>query len=183
MEIIIREIDETNQSDANRVDSSFTVVSRLALRVEDGSITYTIVPAPPYRKSYPPDEIDPSACMYNPDYVMYLAYVDGQLAGQVVIGPRWNGYAYLEDIRVDPHFRRGGVGRALMAQAITWARARGKPGIMLETQDVNVGACQFYERCGFVLGGLDHYVYRNFPENKDEIGLYWYLLFDSPPVS
>lgn len=28
-------------------------------------------------------------------------------------------------------------------------------GVMLETQNVNVPACQLYARCGFVLGGFD----------------------------
>ena len=34
------------------------------------------------------------------------------------------------------------------------------PGIMLETQNNNVAACKFYEKCGFVIGGFDFLVYK-----------------------
>ena len=34
------------------------------------------------------------------------------------------------------------------------------PGIMLETQNNNVAACKFYEKCGFVIGGFDFLGYK-----------------------
>ena len=54
---------------------------------------------------------------------------------------------------------------------------QGFPGVTLETQDNNVPACMLYEKCGFVLTGFDLYAYRNFPEARNEIALYWYLIF------
>ena len=74
-------------------------------------------------------------------------------------------------------FRGKGVGMALMTHAIEWARMQEFPGMMLETQNNNVPACKLYEKCGFVLGGFDQYAYKNFPESKNEIALYWYLIF------
>jgi hypothetical protein len=48
---------------------------------------------------------------------------------------------------------------------------------MLETQNVNVGACRLSESCGFVLGGFDGYLYRGFEENAREVALFYYLIF------
>jgi streptothricin acetyltransferase len=48
---------------------------------------------------------------------------------------------------------------------------------MLETQNINVAACLFYQRCGFTLGGFDRYLYRGLDPSTEEVALYWYLLF------
>jgi len=47
---------------------------------------------------------------------------------------------------------------------------------MLETQDVNVQACLFYQSYGFTLGGVDNLLYRAslYP---GETALFWYRVF------
>jgi streptothricin acetyltransferase len=64
-----------------------------------------------------------------------------------------------------------------MERAIEWARSLDLPGLMLETQDINVKACRFYERMGFVLSGFDRHLYKATLPGRDEIALYWYLVF------
>ena len=103
--------------------------------------------------------------------------MDGRIAGQILVHEHWNRFAIIWDIAVDPPFRRRGIGRRLMAQAVAWARGRGLPGVMLETQNINVAACRLYERCGFVLGGFDACLYRGVMPGTREIALFWYLLF------
>jgi ribosomal protein S18 acetylase RimI-like enzyme len=161
--------------DLYRCDASFLVEAELHLHAESGQIRTTLHPVTPYVKSYPPDELDPVSYADSPDKAGFLAYVDGESAGQILLREYWNGYAYVDDIRVDARYRRGGVGRALMAAGIAWAKARGLPGIMLETQNNNVAACAFYERCGFVLAGFDNYLYRGIDRATREVALYWYL--------
>jgi streptothricin acetyltransferase len=78
--------------------------------------------------------------------------------GQIVIKRNWNKYAYVEDIKVDKHYRGHGIGKKLIEQARRWVKDGGMTGIMLETQSNNVRACRFYESCGFVIGGFDSYV-------------------------
>ena len=109
--------------------------------------------------------------------VIYLAYRDGQIAGQVRLCRYWNRYAYIEDLVVDASARREGIGQALMREAMAWAKTRGFPGIMLETQNNNVAACNLYERCGLTLAGFDTCLYRGIDPENEEIALYWYLLF------
>jgi GNAT superfamily N-acetyltransferase len=57
----------------------------------------------------------------------------------------------LWDIRVDAQHRRSGIATALFRAAEHWARARACTLLRVETQDVNPGACQQYERCGCTL--------------------------------
>jgi ribosomal protein S18 acetylase RimI-like enzyme len=80
---------------------------------------------------------------------------------------------------VGARFRRLGISRHLIDQAIAWTKDRKLPGIMLETQDinVNVAACRLYEDCGFLLGGFDRFLYRAALPGAEEVALYWYLIF------
>ena len=46
----------------------------------------------------------------------------------------------------------------------------------LETQDVNVLACRFYDKLGFQIGAVDTMLYANF-DNADEKAIFWYIKF------
>ena len=173
--IEIRRLTVDNQADLNRCDNSFTVDAALSLHAEDGRITYTMHPVTLYVKQYGPEVYDAQAYIDKPDHAAWLAYVDNRLAGQILVHENWNRYAIIWDIAVNPPFRRQGVGSRLIEQAIAWARERHLPGVMLETQNINVAACRLYERCGFVLGGFDSYLYRGIMPGTNEIALYWYL--------
>ncbi|MEC2478972.1 streptothricin N-acetyltransferase SatA, partial [Bacillus cereus] len=100
-----------------------------------------------------------------------------QIIGLMVLKKNWNHYAYIEDITVDKKYRTLGVGKRLVDQAKQWAKKGNMPGIMLETQNNNVAACKFYEKCGFVIGGCDFLVYKGLGIENDEVEIYWYLHF------
>lgn len=176
-DIAIRELSAATLGDVHRCDGTFTIDSRLALYAEDDALRYTVEPVtPPRQKRYPPEETDFTPYLTDPDKTAFFADYEGKLAGQIILWKYWNGYAYVEDIAVDVAFRGRGVGRALMDRAVAWARERALPGLMLETQNVNVAACRFYARYGFTLGGFDRYLYRALDPATDEVALYWYLL-------
>jgi ribosomal protein S18 acetylase RimI-like enzyme len=177
MNITLREIDEDTLHDVNQCDAAFTVESKLVLHAENGVIRYSVVRVEPYRKQYVLEEKDYPSYISNPDKNVYFAYADGHLAGQITITKHWNAYAWIDDFAVDVEFRRHGIGRALMQKAVDWAKGRHLPGIMLETQDVNVPACRFYEKFGFTLRGFDTHLYKGLNPSTNEIALYWYLIF------
>jgi Acetyltransferase (GNAT) family len=103
--------------------------------------------------------------------------------GRIVLKRNWNKYTYVEDIKVDKQYRGYGVGKKLIEQAKRWMKDGGMTGIMLETQNNNVRACNFYESCGFVIGGFDSCVYRGPDKDSDEIAIYLYLMLDSAKSS
>ena len=177
MEIIIREMDEQTIQNVDRCDNTFIVDSQLILSAKNGRISYSIVSVPPREKSYPPEPKDYRAYLNAPDKVIFFAYADGELAGQIRILKWWNAYAYIDDIAVEPRFRKHGVGRALLLRAVDWASSKGFPGVMLETQNINVPACRLYQSCGFELDGFDRNLYKGLNPSTDEIALYWYLIF------
>jgi len=79
--------------------------------------------------------------------------------------------AVLWDIRVSPGHRGRGIGSALVTTAEAWSVARACRQLKVETQNVNVPACRFYSRHGFVLGAIHRFAYPSLPE---EVQLLWY---------
>jgi len=85
--------------------------------------------------------------------------------------------ALLWDLRVDSEFRRRGLGARLLASAESWARSGGCRELKVETQNINVAACRFYEKQAFELRAADPDAYPHFP---GEVRLLWYKAL-SPP--
>ena len=178
MKITIESVNQENIADIGKCDGRFAIDSRLILDVADNAISYRIVEVPRYEKKYADDILDYAAYINNSEKIVFLAYVGDQIAGQIVLRKNWNQYAYIEDIAVEIKFRKMGVGKNMIFEAKRWAREKKLKGIMLETQNNNVGACKFYERCGFQLGGFDKYLYKGLQEDTEEIALYWYYMMN-----
>ncbi|PTM59902.1 GNAT family N-acetyltransferase [Desmospora activa] len=180
MDILIRKMTAADQGRWAEIDDSFTVDSTLVLTLKENEIGYTVKELPAYEKSYASDVEDTDYSRYidNPDQAVYLAFAANQAVGQMVLKRNWNQYAYVEDLKVDNDFRGYGIGRQCIEQAKHWARERGMPGIMLETQSNNVSACKFYESCGFIIGGFDLCLYKGIHPQSEEVAVYWYLMFE-----
>ncbi len=175
----IVELNSRNLKDVNRADTTFEVRSRIIPRLENGEFIYTQEElTESFTKTYPPDELDYASYINNPDKIIYLAYLENDIAGQIILRKNWNKFAYIEDISVSSKYRRNNVGTKLIKTSIVWAKKKQMRGIMLETQDNNVPAVKFYESCGFKLGGFDGYLYKGCgnPYEKEK-ALFLYLLF------
>ena len=129
------------------------------MNVENDQIRYKVMKMPATRKRYGKDDIDYATYIGDPETTVFLAYIEKQIAGQIILRKNWNNYAYIEDIVVDVKFRRRCVGKELISRAKSWAREKSLAGIMLETQNNNVSACKFDKSCDFQLGGFDKYLY------------------------
>jgi GNAT superfamily N-acetyltransferase len=78
--------------------------------------------------------------------------------------------AVLWDLRVDMGSRHIGVGSRLLACALDWGRVRSCRRLEIETQNINVPACQFYARHGCDLVAIDRNAYGNV---CNEVRLLW----------
>ena len=132
---------------------------RAAVRSRSGGLelTYVALPGALWRvgnaeKSIPEDM---AGWLDSKDRGVYLAWLDEELAGQILLEVFENNVARIRDIRVQMTARRRGVGEAMCALAEDWARSKGLLGLFVETQDVNAGACQLFAKVGFHLGGVD----------------------------
>jgi GNAT superfamily N-acetyltransferase len=114
------------------------------------------------------------------------AHANGARIGGAVIAFDTEGVRMLEgrrdlavlwDIRVAPESRGRGVGSALFRAVEAWAAARGCRQLKIETQNVNVPACEFYARQGCELGLINRFAYRELP---DEVQLLWYKNLTPP---
>ena len=170
----------------NQIDNRYLVSELVSVKVgrKGFSLDYAPLPKGEWRE-YPPNTrfTAEELCRGNEAQCLF-AFLDGKLAGQAVVMENWNHLALIDDLRVDVRMRRQGVGRALMDACRAWAKGRGLRGVTLETQDTNPAACQFYESCGLLLGGVDRMLYYAFPEQMQkppalrESALFFYQFFD-----
>lgn len=177
----IEKISADNLQLVNKIDSTFTVNSKLKLNLTGNKFSYEIESVSPYKKTYEyeqPEYEQPeySAYIDNNIRTVFFAFEEETLVGQMVILKYWNRYACINDIRIKDQYRGKGIGKALMGKAIEWAHEHNCVGVEAETQDINVKACLFYERLGLTLGGVDLFRYKSSEKEKDEIALNWYLL-------
>ncbi|MBS7562256.1 MULTISPECIES: GNAT family N-acetyltransferase [Pseudomonas] len=135
----------------------------------------------PYRKCYGIDPEEFSSYRNAADSEIFMAYLDDQPVGHVVVSTNWNGYGHIDELAVHAPARRHGVAKGLLEVAQFWSRKKQLPGVMLETQNNNLGACRLYERCGYVVGGVDHLRYRGIDPNTSEVAIFWYRLFTDEP--
>ena len=90
----------------------------------------------------------------------FVALAEGQVAGGVLLSvEEWRLVAKIEDLIVGRQFRRYGIGSLLLNCASDWARNQGCWAILLETQNVNYPAIQFYLRNGLEVWSINRNYY------------------------
>ena len=90
----------------------------------------------------------------------YVALANEQLAGVILLNVEvWRSLTRIENIIVGRQFRRYGIGSLLLNCASDWARNHGCWAILLETQNVNYPAIQFYLRNGLEVWSINQHYY------------------------
>jgi GNAT superfamily N-acetyltransferase len=108
-------------------------------------------------------------------WALLFAHVDGALGGGAAVAfdaasPEESEHATLWDIRVSPNVRHASVGTALFRRAEEWTLRHGCHALEVETQNINVPACRFYQRQGCFLHAANRSAY---PEALHEVQLIW----------
>jgi GNAT superfamily N-acetyltransferase len=90
----------------------------------------------------------------------YVALADGKVAGGVLLDvEEWRSIARVQDLIVGHQYRRYGIGSLLLSCAADWARKRNCWAMVLETQNINYPAIQFYLRNGLEVWGINQHFY------------------------
>lgn len=88
------------------------------------------------------------------NYLFFIAYCDGQPAGLANCFVTYSTFKAklvlnIHDFAVSPHFRRRGVGEALMNKIVGYTSENGFCKITLEVRHDNHGAKKLYQKAGF----------------------------------
>jgi GNAT superfamily N-acetyltransferase len=171
-----------------RVPIAFEVRTMFDVKVIDNGLGGFLLSErkvdPPYVKDYDSVEKERSTSWAGrwdiSNWGVISAFLDDSRVGGGVIAYDTPGVTKLEgrkdiaalwDIRVQPEFRRKGIGSSLFAATVLWAAQRSCRLLKVETQNINVPACRFYVKQGCVLGTVNRFAYDEFP---DEVELIWY---------
>jgi RimJ/RimL family protein N-acetyltransferase len=100
----------------------------------------------------PPIDVDEWAARWQLDGT-FLALAEGELVGSLSIRESRFGFGELA-MAVAREWRGRGVGSALLAAAIEWARGRGLHKLTLSVFTHNAAAIALYRKFGFVEEGL-----------------------------
>jgi GNAT superfamily N-acetyltransferase len=188
MRIKIAEISPERLGEYGKVPSAFEVKTILEVElVEDGlgGMILHAVPVKPYIKDYDAGDELPTDWPRRYDVTkwgFFLAEMDGEPVGAAAVAVDTTGVFMLEarrdlsvlwEIRVRPQAR--GAGILLFRHAAGWSKARGCSQMKIETQNINVPACRFYQRMGARLGGIHRHGYAAIPAVAHEVMLNWYL--------
>jgi len=122
----------------------------------------------PYLKDYDLIESEHPATLAHQydtsNWGVFSALVDGNRIGAAIVAQKTpdfemlqgrNDLAVLVDIRIDPTYQGRGVGRKLFHAIAEWATDQGCTQLIVETQDINVGACRFYSAMGLTIQSID----------------------------
>ena len=171
---MIVEINFDNIKDVNKANEEFTIFGRIIPEYIEGKwFLKEVLLDKPYEYKYPIDKEDYSEYINNKDKIIYLFYDIHSCVGQIILKKYWNENAYVNDICVAKSYRNKGIGFQLMDKAVEWTKMKNLKGIMLETQDVNIAACKFYKKYGFILGGVDTMLYSHF-KIAEQKAMFWY---------
>ena len=83
---------------------------------------------------------------------LFLMYVGRELAGMVTVAsylcPTGKKY-WIEDVVVDSGFRGQGLGRKLVAHAVSYVQRQGRSSLMLTSRPSRIEANKLYQSLGF----------------------------------
>lgn len=169
-----RIIDAEHKQDINIPNEPFSLFGRMIPSYDDEQWQYSVV-------RFKEDEIG-EMCFPDENYdydelsknsIFIGAYDGSKCVGLAVLQHAMMKYMYLYDLKVNSAYRGQQVGKMLIDKAKALAISQGYNGLYTQGQDNNLGACLFYLKNGFVIGGLDTHIYAGTSqEGKSDILFY-----------
>lgn len=160
-EVEIRVICRDHAADLNIPNEPFPLFGRLRVSYAEnrwGWQAQRFAEADVTEMCFPDESYDFDALSKNS--VFLGAYASERCVGLAILQEAMLRYMYLYDLKVNRAWRGRGVGRKLIEAAQAVSRECGYRGVYTQGQDNNLGACLFYLKNGFEIGGLDTNVYK-----------------------
>ena len=175
LQITVRIIDFEHREDIHLPNEPFPIYGRLIPSYINEQWRYTTEIFSDKLEMCFPDENYSYEDM-APNSTFIGAYDKETCIGLAIMQEAYFKYMYLYDLKVNQSYRRSGVAGKLIEMAKEIAISKGYHGIFTQGQDNNLGACLFYLKSGFVIGGLDTKVYQGTAQ-ADKKDIYFYLDF------
>ena len=157
--ITIQIVDQNHKEDVNLANESFSLFGRFLPTYNNGKWNHEISYfEKPSEMCFPAEKYSFDELSKNS--VIIGAYVGQKCVGLAILQDAWFKYMYLYDLKVSKAYREFHIGSKLMEKAKEVAKLRNYNGIYTRAQDNNLGACMFYLKNGFVIGGIDTLVYK-----------------------
>jgi ADP-ribose pyrophosphatase YjhB (NUDIX family)/GNAT superfamily N-acetyltransferase len=123
-------------------------------RPEDETRVLELLPLIPANAELSPTEMQTAALRFRESLALdvLVAEVEGQVVGFLAMSfiPVLSGLrALINDLAVDPAYRRQGIGAALVEAAVQRADQRGATHLLVDTSRGDPTARDFYRACGF----------------------------------
>ena len=170
--IEIKLIDESCKNDIKLPNEPFSLFGKIIPRYDGERWDYTVSENDTISEMCFPDENYDFDEMS--DNSLFIGAYDGEKCiGLAIIQKAFFKYMYLTDLKVNKEYRGHGVAKKLIEEARKIAAENGYRGIYTIGQDNNLGACLFYLKSGFRIGGIDTDVYKGTKqEGKTDIIFY-----------
>ncbi len=144
-------------------EEAFLKISRLGFQLD-----YLPLPKAEWRTFLPGADADPLVVTQDEGSAFFAAFEGETYIGCAAVTTQPHGWADVIDLRVDPMYRRKGVGSALLGQCGYFAEARNLSGLRIACTDTNPALCRFCEQMGFTLSGLDRMALARTPEEREK---------------
>lgn len=170
--IDIKIIEREHKADINIPNQPFLLFGRMVPSYTNKEWSYTTETfADVETMCFPDENYDYDVMIENSTFIG--AYEDNVCIGLAIMQKSYLKYMYLYDLKVNSEYRQKGVAKLLMDKAKEIALTSGYRGIYTQGQDNNLGACLFYIKNGFYIGGFDTNVYKGTKqEGKADIIFY-----------
>lgn len=180
--IVIRILDSNNSKDINLPNQPFSLFGRLIpiyMNEEWGYQVHRFDESQTTEMCFPDENYDFVELSKNS--IVLGAYLDDKCIGIAILQHSWNKYMYLYDLKVNTDYRGKHIGTLLIEKAKEVSKENNYNGIYTQGQDNNLGACLFYLRNGFKIGGLDTNVYKG-TKQEGKADVIFYLDSEKTPA-
>ena len=170
--IDVRIINAEHKQDINIPNEPFPLFGRMIPTYVDEQWNYSVEKfSTEQQMCFPDENYSYEDMVKNSTFIG--AYDNEKCIGLAIMREGFLKYMYLYDLKVNRAYRKRGVAKALIERAKEIAKEKGYSGIYTQGQDNNLGACLFYIKTGFYIGGFDSNVYKwTKQEGKSDIIFY-----------